>query len=59
MIQKPNAQVQYVQPDGRFTLSGMQLIAALLREIREQEARIAALEVTVADHEARLVAIGA
>ena len=39
-----NQQIQYVLPDGRFTLQGMQLIEALLREIEALQARVTALE---------------
>ena len=57
MIQQPNGQVRYVEPDGRLTLAGMQLLAAQAREIAAQADRIAALEATVADHEARITAL--
>ena len=50
MTPKPNGQVQYVQPDGRLTLPGMELLLAMAREIE-------ALKAQVADHEARITAL--
>jgi hypothetical protein len=39
-----SANARYVKPDGTFTHLGLELIAALLREIAALEARIAVLE---------------
>lgn len=47
MAYNANAQVQYVDGRGHFTLQGLALIGALVEALRTQEAQIAALDARV------------
>lgn len=41
---RPNAQVQYVDAQGRLTIAGLQLLEQIARDIADLKARVTALE---------------
>jgi hypothetical protein len=43
-VQEPQAQVKYIQDDGRLTPEGMRLFLAWVAKMNDLERRIAALE---------------
>ena len=43
-MNRPNAQVKYVDDKGRLTLEGLQLLERIARDISDLQARVTALE---------------
>ncbi|MGB1215533.1 MAG: hypothetical protein ACPG4X_19340 [Pikeienuella sp.] len=56
-VYPPNDVETYVAQNGRLTLEGIKLIQRIVETVNELDERITALEVTSADHEARITAL--
>lgn len=53
----PFPSIQFFTADGKLTLAAREWLAKLLAELAAKDVAIAALEATVADHEARITVL--